>query len=99
MPCFLVHILVDYRKIYICVFSCLLLTMIGYNTHGYETSNMHETRSMAATPSASHSILSSPPTYDGIGTDEYIEWEVAIDNIFHNVECVNGEKLRMPLVF
>ena len=54
---------------------------------------------MATTPSASHSILSSPPTYDGIGTDEYIEWEVAIDNIFHNVECVNGEKLRMPLVF
>ena len=25
---------------------------------------------------------SYPPTYDGIGTDEYIEWEIAIDNIF-----------------
>ena len=25
---------------------------------------------------------SYPPTYDGIGADEYIEWEVAIDNIF-----------------
>ena len=37
---------------------------------------------MAATPSAGHSILSYPPTYDGIGTNEYIEWEVAIDNIF-----------------
>ena len=23
-----------------------------------------------------------PPTYDGIDTDEYIEWEFAIDNIF-----------------
>ena len=54
---------------------------------------------MAATPSAGHSILSYPPTYDGIGTNEYIEWEVAIDNIFHNIECVNAEKLRMPLVF
>ena len=82
MPCFLVHILVDYRKTYICVFSCLLLTMTGDNTHGYETSKMHEIRSMLATPSAGHSILSSPPTYDGIGADEYIQWEVAIDNIF-----------------
>ena len=25
---------------------------------------------------------SYPPTYDGIGADEYIEWEIAIDNIF-----------------
>ena len=25
---------------------------------------------------------SYPPIYDGIGADEYIEWEVAIDNIF-----------------
>jgi hypothetical protein len=25
---------------------------------------------------------SYPPTYDGIGANEYIEWEVAIDNIF-----------------
>ena len=23
-----------------------------------------------------------PPTYDGIDVDEYIEWEIAIDNIF-----------------
>ena len=98
MPCFLVHI-VDYRKIYTCVFSCLLLTMTGYNTHGYETSKIHETHSMAVTPSVGHSIFSSPPTYDGIGADKYIEWEVAIDNIFHNIECVNAEKLRMPLVF
>ena len=73
--------------------------MTGYNTHGYETSKIHETHSMAVTPSVGHSIFSSPPTYDGIGADKYIEWEVAIDNIFHNVECVNGEKLRMPLVF
>ena len=25
---------------------------------------------------------SYPPTYNGIGADEYIEWEIAIDNIF-----------------
>ena len=25
---------------------------------------------------------SYPPTYDGIGEDEYMEWEIAIDNIF-----------------
>ena len=25
---------------------------------------------------------SYPPTYDGIGADEYMEWEIAIDNIF-----------------
>ena len=23
-----------------------------------------------------------PPTYDGIGAGEYIEWEISIDNIF-----------------
>ena len=27
---------------------------------------------------------SYPPTYDGIGADEYIESEIAIDNIFAN---------------
>ena len=27
---------------------------------------------------------SYPPTYDGIGADEYMEWEIAIDNIFAN---------------
>ena len=27
---------------------------------------------------------SYPPTYDGIGADEYIEWEIVIDNIFAN---------------
>ena len=25
---------------------------------------------------------SYPPTYDGIGADEYMEWEIAKDNIF-----------------
>ena len=25
---------------------------------------------------------SYPPTYDGIGADEYMEWEIALDNIF-----------------
>jgi len=27
---------------------------------------------------------SYPPTCDGIGADEYMEWEIAIDNIFAN---------------
>ena len=27
---------------------------------------------------------SYPPTYDDIGADGYIEWEIAIDNIFAN---------------
>ena len=27
---------------------------------------------------------SYPPTYDGIGVDEYMAWEIAIDNIFAN---------------
>jgi hypothetical protein len=27
---------------------------------------------------------SYPPTYDGINADEYIAWEIAIDNIFAN---------------
>lgn len=25
---------------------------------------------------------SYPPTYDGVGANEYIAWEIAIDNIF-----------------
>jgi hypothetical protein len=48
--------------------------MTGYNTHRYETTMMHEPRTIAATPpSVGRSILSSPPTYDGVGADEYIE--------------------------
>jgi hypothetical protein len=48
--------------------------MTGYNTRRYDTSKIHETRTIAAAPSsAGQSILSSPPTYDGIGADEYIE--------------------------
>ena len=27
---------------------------------------------------------SYPPTYDGAGADAYLEWEIAIDNIFAN---------------
>ena len=48
-----------------------MLTMIGYNTYRYETSMMYEPRTIAATPPPiCQSILSSPPTYDGIGADE-----------------------------
>ena len=44
---------------------------------------MHEPRTIAATPTlVGESILPSPPTYDGIGADEYMDWEIAIDNIF-----------------
>ena len=49
---------------------------------------------MAATPSAGHSILSYPPTYDGIGTNEYIEWEVAIDNIFSQCRMWEHRKFK-----
>ena len=60
-----------------------MLTMTGYNTYRYETSMMYEPCTIAATPPLTgQSILSSPPTYDGIGADEYIEWETKIDNIF-----------------
>ena len=49
----------------------------------YETSTMHETHTIAATPPpAGRYILSSLATYDGIGADEYIELESKIDNIF-----------------
>ena len=39
---------------------------------------------------------SYPPTYDGIGADEYMEWEIAIDNIFATrfVSKVEGNKCR-----
>ena len=61
---------------------------------------MYEPRTIAATPPpAGQSILSSPPTYDGIGADEYIEWETKIDNILHKVICANREKFKMQLVF
>ena len=44
---------------------------------------MDETGTIATTsPPAGHSILSFSPTYDGIGADEYMEWEITIDNIF-----------------
>jgi hypothetical protein len=68
------HILVADRKIHTCVFSCLMLTMTGYNTYRHETSMVHEPHTIAGTPPpAGRSILSSWPTYDGIGADEYIE--------------------------
>ena len=60
-----------------------MLTMTGYNTYRYETSMMLEPRTIAATPPpVGQSILSSPPTYDDIGVDEYIAWETKMDNIF-----------------
>ena len=53
---------------------------------------MHEPRTIVATPPpAGQSILSSPPIYDGIGADEYIEWETKIDNIFTQSYMCGGK--------
>jgi len=69
--------------------------MVGYNTHQYETSMMHETRTIVATPSLTgHSILSSLPTYDDIGVDDYIEWESKIDNIFAQRHMCERRKIK-----
>jgi len=69
--------------------------MAGYNTHQYETSMMHKTCTIAATPSlAGRSILSSPPTCDGIGADKYIEWESKIDNIFAQCRMCEQRKIK-----
>ena len=54
---------------------------------------MNEPHTIAATPPPTgQSILSSPSTYDGIGADEYIEWETKIDNIFFTKIYVRTEE-------
>jgi hypothetical protein len=56
---------------------------------------MHEPHTIAATPPPTgRSILSSPPTYDGIGADEYIEWESKIDNIFAQCHMCEWRKIN-----
>ena len=56
---------------------------------------MHEPRTIAATPPpAGQSIISSLPTYDGIGVDEYIEWETKIDNIFAQSYMCEWRKIK-----
>ena len=56
---------------------------------------MHEPRTIVATPpSIGQYILSSPPTYDGIGADEYIEWETKIDNIFAQSYMCERRKIK-----
>ena len=42
---------------------------------------------------------SYPPTNDGIGADEYMDWEIAIDNIFATRFMCPGRKVKMQLVF
>ena len=37
---------------------------------------------------------SYPPNYDGISADEYIEWEIAIDNIFANRFMCSRRKIK-----
>ena len=72
-----------------------MLTMTGYNMYRYETSMMHEPHTIAATPPLiGQSILSSPPTYDDIGADEYIEWETKIDNIFAQGYMCEWRKIK-----
>jgi hypothetical protein len=69
--------------------------MTGYNTRRYDTSKIYETRTIAAAPpSVAQSILSSPPTYDGIGADEYIKWENKIDNIFAQCHMCERRKIK-----
>jgi hypothetical protein len=69
--------------------------MVGYNTCQYETSMMNETCTIVTTPSlAGRSILSSPPTYDGFGAEEYIEWESKIDNIFAQYRICERRKIK-----
>ena len=56
---------------------------------------MYETCTIAVTPpSIGCSILSSPPTYDGIDADEYIEWESKIDNIFAQCRMCEQRKIK-----
>ena len=42
---------------------------------------------------------SYPPTYNGIDADEYMEWEIAIDNIFATRFMCPRRKVKMKLVF
>jgi hypothetical protein len=41
-----------------------------------------------------HYILSSLPTYDGIDVDEYIAWELKIDNIFAQCRMCERRKIK-----
>lgn len=56
---------------------------------------MHETRTTtaAATTPAGRSILSSLPTYDGTGAEEYIEREIRKDNIFAKCSMCEWRKI------
>ena len=37
-------------------------------------------------------LLSSPPSYDGFGAEEYIDWQIAIDKMFAQYRmCEKGE--------
>ena len=56
---------------------------------------MHEPRTIAATPPpVGQSILSSLPTYDGIGANEYIEWKTKMDNIFAQSYMCERRKIK-----
>ena len=42
---------------------------------------------------------SYPPTYDGIGAGEYMEWEIAINNIFATRFMCPRRKAKIQLAF
>ena len=42
---------------------------------------------------------SYPSTYNGIGADEYMEWEIVIDNIFATRFMCPRRKVKIQLVF
>lgn len=66
------HIVVDDRKLHTCVFSCFRLTMTGTTlTDMIIQKDAWDTHYCCYTPLVGHSILSSRPTYDGLGTWVY----------------------------
>ena len=69
--------------------------MAGYSTHRYETTKLHESNTTTATVQPTgHSKRSPPPTYDGICAEKYIEWELAIDNIFSQCYICDRRKIK-----
>ena len=55
-----------------------------YSTHRYSYSSS----------TTGHSKRSPPPTYDGICAEKYIEWELAIDNIFSQCCICEWRKIQ-----
>ncbi|KAL6660832.1 hypothetical protein ACP70R_000216 [Stipagrostis hirtigluma subsp. patula] len=69
---------------------------MSYTTQGYEAMASYEIRSTTtSSPSTSSSyVLPSIPSYDGFGSNEYIAWEIEIDNIFAQHCMCERKKLQ-----